>query len=763
MKEKNSDTISIPQIKSEVISNDRKLKKDENEFKKPEHNMLNKKRKPKSVKIRINLYEQHEYEGEEIRKKVRALLKSFYGYADDNNPFGDTELSKPFVWHKKYQKMRNNGLEPIIEAQSLLVKLKDAKLEIEKIRKSRQTREEKKDAIDDEKYKLMKMTEEKKYEEWKEKDEKFHLAQEKLRTEIRIKQGREKPIDFIHKVLMIWKGVFPIPSDFLEIPEYHHPYLMFELLDKESLKELYNELKIHLQVDVERLANRKFVCFFIDIASNFKQNHEMNESDLINFIEFWNAMIVIIESYIFDEKNLKNLEPEVLENLALIINNKDFEELAFLEQEIRKTIEEQVLHTDIQFWTNALGYLQVHKFKMHLGIMYQEFKTKNKEKLHNLEKLKKDSLLGKIGIIPINNLNNDKQEIYAFSLWSEEGNLSPPIYESDEELRKNSMSVQDYLFKISDTRKALLAHQLSKWQKNIEESNSLQNPQTEFVSTTKLNDKNYDLDQKEHDAYISAKANANMIEKAKFLNRNLEGFNLDGYDGENEEKSDQEAENFLSKLKCKNKKANNTLSQLSLSTISNVGNLKNSMDMLLGTGSYASNTIKASRFYLKEDISPDFNITHEMTYMEPGELGDEETVFNDVVPLSNSNYMWASIYKPRKPRFFNRVRTGYEWNKYNQSHYDYENPPPKVIQGYKFNIFFPDLIDKTKAPQYALERSDTPDTCILRFFAGPPYEDIAFKIVNREWDMSDKAGFKNLFDRGILYLYFNFKRYRYKR
>ena len=48
-------------------------------------------------------------------------------------------------------------------------------------------------------------------------------------------------------------------------------------------------------------------------------------------------------------------------------------------------------------------------------------------------------------------------------------------------------------------------------------------------------------------------------------------------------------------------------------------------------------------------------------------------------------------------------------------------------------------------------------------FVEKAYEDIAFKIVNREWDMTEKSGFKNVFDRGILYLYFNFKRYRYKR
>ena len=66
------------------------------------------------------------------------------------------------------------------------------------------------------------------------------MAQEKLRTEIRIKQGREKPVDFIHKVLMIWKGFKKIPEDYFDIPEYQKPYLLYDLLDAESIKELYN-------------------------------------------------------------------------------------------------------------------------------------------------------------------------------------------------------------------------------------------------------------------------------------------------------------------------------------------------------------------------------------------------------------------------------------------------------------------------------------------------------------------------------------------
>jgi len=43
------------------------------------------------------------------------------------------------------------------------------------------------------------------------------------------------------------------------------------------------------------------------------------------------------------------------------------------------------------------------------------------------------------------------------------------------------------------------------------------------------------------------------------------------------------------------------------------------------------------------------------------------------------------------PKFYNAVKQGFEWNKYNQTHYSADNPPPKMIQGYKFNIFYPDL------------------------------------------------------------------------
>lgn len=175
-------------------------------------------------------------------------------------------------------------------------------------------------------------------------------------------------------------------------------------------------------------------------------------------------------------------------------------------------------------------------------------------------------------------------------------------------------------------------------------------------------------------------------------------------------------------------------------------------------------TTSASRFapVEKEDYSKATMALYEREVARGVEEGEE--IFTAEEEVTSSSSQWTGSHKPRKPRYFNRVQMGYEWNKYNQTHYDHDNPPPKVVQGYKFNIFYPDLIDKIKAPTYKIERENgrrkgqsfapagEDDTCLIRFIAGPPYEDIAFRIIDKEWDYSAKRerGFKSSFDKVCL-------------
>ncbi|CAL1700554.1 unnamed protein product [Somion occarium] len=188
-------------------------------------------------------------------------------------------------------------------------------------------------------------------------------------------------------------------------------------------------------------------------------------------------------------------------------------------------------------------------------------------------------------------------------------------------------------------------------------------------------------------------------------------------------------------------------------------------------------SVAASRFVPKTQQAPievqdveapsNADLASEALYRAEAEreLDEEEELFNVEENIAHpTSYNWEDKYRPRKPRYFNRVHTGYEWNKYNQTHYDTDNPPPKVVQGYKFNIFYPDLIDKSKAPTYKIVKEPGNDeTVLLHFTAGPPYEDIAFRIVNREWEFSHKRGFRSSFDRGCLSLWFNFRRNFYRK
>lgn len=94
-------------------------------------------------------------------------------------------------------------------------------------------------------------------------------------------------------------------------------------------------------------------------------------------------------------------------------------------------------------------------------------------------------------------------------------------------------------------------------------------------------------------------------------------------------------------------------------------------------------TVAASRFVPKAaqpmveveapEIASGADLASEALYRAEAEreLDEEEELFNLEENIANpTSYNWEDKYRPRKPRYFNRVHTGYEWNKYNQTHYE---------------------------------------------------------------------------------------------
>ena len=392
------------------------------------------------------------------------------------------------------------------------------------------------------------------------------------------------------------------------------------------------------------------------------------------------------------------------------------------------------------------------------------------------------------------NINNDDENT--------EEDLSPPKHDSDEELSKKAINQVDYFANLNANRKKILQIKIEEYKENKKkqeinkknkDKHNKTNKKNEIIKTKSINLEESD-EEKEEKNIIKKKPNSfldfimNQKAKSKKEKEKLNGIKeeeseddsdknkykkkikeKDEIEDNNEDKeSDQEALNFLQKISGHKKNKNNNL--LMSNEDYNILN-KNKKEINEETPeenahlSEFQKTIQNFDKYLdKNDISGVYTNLEiiENTFRDLEKNTDNELVFNDIVEVKKE-YEWSKEYKPIKPRYSNKKIVGFDWNRYNQAHYDNDNLPPKTVNGYRFNIFYPNLVDKTKTPKFYLQRSETPDMCIIRFESGAPYEDVAFKIINREWNTRVKGDFLNIFDKGVLKLYFKFKRFRYKR
>ena len=75
-------------------------------------------------------------------------------------------------------------------------------------------------------------------------------------------------------------------------------------------------------------------------------------------------------------------------------------------------------------------------------------------------------------------------------------------------------------------------------------------------------------------------------------------------------------------------------------------------------------------------------------------MEDDQEQFDDWVPVDTEGR-----YRDRKPEYINRVRVRKDPRRWGMSgmikqRINEKNPPRKLVIGYKFNIFYPELIDK---------------------------------------------------------------------
>ena len=583
----------------------------------------------------------------EAKEKKKSALRGVddLGYTNTNNPFGDARLTETFTWNKKLEMEGVKNVNSYEQKKRQKEKQDEMRVELEKVKKIRQDREIQKMARDEEMELLQRQKEAAMFSAWETQEDDFHLHQARLRTSIRIRDGRAKPIDLLAAYIN------PVEEN-LEI-QMHEPYSALIGLSIDDLEDLIEDIKVYITIDQK------------------------------NNVEFWEDITLVVEDELSKLRKKKKegdisssrevINSAVQTDVMNIFKGKTYSQLVALQGQITSKIKAGG-SIDIGYWETLLQQLKAFMAKARLKERHQKFlKTK-------LNELKMESTVD-----DETNLPSEKR--YERSVV--DNSFENPKVMIDEQA-------------VSDTE--------------VDDSNVTQS--TEGSSKDiQIEDKDTNLEQSIEEEDIDDTENAYAEYEAGCYSPKLVDFN----DVEEDKWTD-------------------------------VGEDGNKLYYL------REQVRKGSTVEEEEEADNLFN-----TEMLRG-MNENEEAFNVPAPVTAKKYLWSDKYRPRKPRFFNRVHTGYEWNKYNQTHYDTDNPPPKIVQGYKFNIFYPDLIDKNVAPEYTLTPiEEEPDFATLRFCAGPPYEDIAFKVVNREWEYSHRHGFRCQFYNNIFQLYFHFKRYRYRR
>ena len=562
----------------------------------------------------------------------------------------------------------------------------------------------------------------------------------------------EKPIDFIFSTLKILQNKSPIPDNFLKKEIYKYPFEILTNLSKEDQNETLNKIKKEYN---------KYFSEEFEIAR-----------------QYWQSMN-IISSFICDENKKSLLNNE--EILSLLDNYKSEEEMAQIESEIKKNMNSE--NDDFQFWRNAYELLNFLKHKKLMEDLYNNFINNQRINLKNKMEQNNDNNKDSDNKEKIDSedrnkiLNKDLETIRYNKFMNEESNesendddekteddLSPQKYESDSEgeLNKVAINQMDFFANLNFARKKILANKLSEYKENKKNEEIITKNKKKLkkisnnINTINLEEKDDDIDNKQKaNKFLDFIMNQKQKQKEELMEKNEES--------SEKEESDKEALNFLQKIKA-HKNKNSYLEENSLIPYNKNLNKDEKNEENEQFSEFQKTIQNFDKYLDKNDISGVYTNLEiiENTFRDIDSYTDNELVFNDIVEIKKE-YDWAKDYKPIKPRYANKKIVGFDWNRHNQAHYDNVNLPPKTVNGYRFNIFYPNLVDKTKTPKFFLQRSETPDMCIIRFESGAPYEDVAFKIINREWNTRQKGDFLNVFDKGVLKLYFKFKKFRYKR
>lgn len=178
---------------------------------------------------------------ERKRKERMGWDNDYLHYTNTDNPFGDGNLLSTFVWSKKLEKEGLIGVSREELEMRNRHKQEENKRELEKVKKRRQERELERQQREEEMALLQRGKEAAQLEQWARQEDQFHLEQARLRSRIRIQDGRAKPIDLLAKYISAEEEVDAV--------EMHEPYTYLRGLQIKDLEDLIEDIKVYKELE----------------------------------------------------------------------------------------------------------------------------------------------------------------------------------------------------------------------------------------------------------------------------------------------------------------------------------------------------------------------------------------------------------------------------------------------------------------------------------------------------------------------------------
>lgn len=118
-------------------------------------------------------------------------------YSAVDNPFNDANLTDQFVWGKKRDKEKKAGMSAEEARRRDAERRAEAKEELERLNRRRADREAEMELREQEAMRMAREQESAHMQAWFAKEDDFLLEQSRRRAEIRMREGRAKPIDLL--------------------------------------------------------------------------------------------------------------------------------------------------------------------------------------------------------------------------------------------------------------------------------------------------------------------------------------------------------------------------------------------------------------------------------------------------------------------------------------------------------------------------------------------------------------------------------------